>query len=56
MDEQTPGISHVSKKPKKRRLTLIVILLAYTVAALMLTTTSGEIMQIAEGQVTALVA
>ena len=56
MAEQTPGISHVSKKPKKRRLTLIVILLAYTVAALMLTTTSGEIMQIAEGHVTALVA
>jgi|TARA_Y100000310_G_scaffold315522_1_gene366167 protein-disulfide isomerase len=56
MDAQTPEISHVSKKPKKRRLSLIVILLAYTVAALMLTTTSGDIMQIAEAHVSSLVA
>ena len=55
MEEQTPKISHVSNKPKKRRLTLIVILLAYTLAALMLTTTSGDIMQIAENHVSSLV-
>lgn len=56
MEQQTPENLQVSKKPKTRKLTLIAILLLYTVATLMLTTTSGEVMQIAEGHVTALVA
>ncbi len=55
MEPQAPENLPVSKKPKTRKLTLIAILLLYTVATLMLTTTSSEVMQIAEGHVTALV-